>query len=75
MNKNHFLPRLPGVLALSIALGLAACGGGSDVSTGGTGASQTPVAESSSSAAAMGSVTGFGSVIVNGVKSLPVLLA
>jgi len=52
--------RLRGFLALALAAALAAgCGGGGDVGSGGTGAP--------SSAFAQGPISGFGSIVVNGV--------
>jgi Domain of unknown function (DUF5666) len=53
-----------GLIALSTALALAACGGGGG--TAGSGG-DTPVAEAPSDTA-LGSISGFGSIIVNGVR-------
>lgn len=59
-------PRLASAgLILTTTLFLAACGGGGDSSSGSGG---TPAADASSAAVYSGPITGFGSVIVNGVR-------
>jgi Domain of unknown function (DUF5666) len=57
-------------LSVSIALGLSACGGGSGDSEGNlsNAPSNLPSTSVITTATAVGSVTGFGSVIVDGVK-------
>jgi hypothetical protein len=57
MKLSHFL------CAVFAAAALAACGGGGDSTAAPTGTTSTP-----SSVYAAGPITGFGSVIVNGVR-------
>lgn len=66
---------MPRILAVWIAAWLASCGGGGGggVGTGGTGtgsdsATATDPNESTVAAAVVGPITGFGSIIVNGVR-------
>lgn len=57
-------------VAVAVALGLAACGGGGGGGgTGDTAASGTPVLASATTGAfSQGTITGFGSIVVNGVR-------
>lgn len=64
-STRHCKPALRStVLCLAVLTALSACGGG-----GGTGTTTTPVASASAPQdGAVGTITGFGSVIINGVR-------
>jgi Domain of unknown function (DUF5666) len=63
--SSHSLMRFVYVL---LAVLLLSCGSGSELGSGGTGGGLTPTTPTTQAATVTGPITGFGSVIINGVK-------
>lgn len=60
--------KFPKLALVALSSLLFACGGGSGVGSGGTGTSPTTTTASGTETVAVGPISGFGSIIVNGVK-------
>ncbi len=66
MNLSSHSPKRFAYVLLTVLL--LSCGSGSELGSGGTGGGLTPTTPTTQAATVTGPITGFGSVIINGVK-------